>query len=267
MSNISPLYQVPRPTAIGNYVDFANITPFFQIDPGSISYPTYPDSLRFSHLMFFRTLSTPGTSTLYPIGSLMPYVGKVHPAGTATRGSWNPSTFRGWMGLPNNYTAAPPGEGDGTPGVAVVPPNYWYDFSSDEDLILSGGFRAPQYTNEKPMVLLRGGVTQPGKVMHQGYWDRRLWVVCTQEPDKIMFSCDEAQCPLGVPVESFPPTNYLRIPSVDGRVLGMKTDRGDAPDHDGAVGLHHRGEQRVELPAPPRLDAAWAASAPTRWPR
>ena len=38
-----------------------------------------------------------------------------------------------------------------------------------------------------------------------------------------MFSCDDAQCPLGIPEESFPATNFLRLPGVDGRVIGMRT--------------------------------------------
>jgi hypothetical protein len=216
MSNIAPLSQVARPTAIGNYVDFAHMTPIFRIDDGYISYPTGVDALRFSHIMFFRTLSTPGSSTLYPIGSVMPYVGKVHPGSASTRGSWNPSTYHGWMGLPNNYITMTP------TALGLTAPNFWMDFSTDEDLILTGGFRAPQFTNEKPMALLKGGLTEPAKIVYQAYWDRRLWAVATQDPDKIMFSCDEAQCPLGVPVESFPPTNFLRIPSVDGQVVGMK---------------------------------------------
>lgn len=214
MSNICPLYQIPRPTIPGAYPDFANLTPVFRIDNGVISYPSGVDATRFSHVVFFRTLSTPGTSTLYPIGSLTPFVGKVHPGLASTRGSWNPLSLQGWVGLPNIYTDAPP---------AAASPNYWFDFSSDSDLLLSGGFRAPQETNEKPMVTLRGGIEQPGLVSHQAFWDQRLWVVNTQEPDKIAFSCDNGQCPLGVPEESFPPTNFLRIPSVDGRVLGMRT--------------------------------------------
>jgi streptogramin lyase len=221
MSNISPLTTIATPPAIPPSTlirDYQNVTPYFRIDNGFISYPEAspsPDRTRFSHIMFFRTLSTGGDSTLYPIGSLQPFVGKVHPAAATTRGSWNPMQVQGWFGQPNVYV-------DGL-NLIGADPNYWYDFSSDEDLILSGGFRAPQYTNEKPMVTLRGGITQPGKVEYQAYWDRRLWVVCTQEPTKIAFSCDEAQCPLGVPVESFPPTNFLRIPGVDGRVVGMKT--------------------------------------------
>ena len=220
MSNISPLFQIPKPTTVGNLFDFTDLTPVFQIDPGYISYPDGAspvtpagDAIRFSHIMFFRTLSTPGSSTLYPLGSLMPFVGKVHPGLPSTRGSWNPNLYQGWMGLPSNYVTAPTTTGS----------NYWYDFSSDSDLLLSGGFRAPQYTNEKPMALLRGGITQPGRPYQLAYWDRRTWLVDTQEPDKILFSCDEAQCPLGLPEESFPPTNFLRLPSVDGRVLGMRT--------------------------------------------
>jgi hypothetical protein len=216
-SNISPLTQIPAPVLTVNPSGLAlnNLTPYFQIDPGTISYPSGVDATRFSHILFFRTLSARGSSTLYPIGSLMPFVGKVHPGGASTLGSWNPF-YKGWLGLPTTYTAAPPDP-------ATQPPyNLWYDFSSDSDLLLSGGFRAPQETNEKPMALLRGGVTQPGYVAYQAYWDRRLWIVNTQEPDVVAFSCDDAQCPLGIPEESFPPTNRLRIPSVDGRVLALK---------------------------------------------
>jgi hypothetical protein len=220
MSNISPLFTIPKPVNQGSYGDFANLTPMFNIDPGQIAYPegynvTTPtgDAIRFSHIMFFRTLSTPGSSTLYPIGSLMPFVGKVHPGSASTRGTTNPGQLQGWMGMPNSWVI---------PG--AVAGQQWYDFSSDSDLLLSGGFRAPQYTNSKPMALLRGGVTQPGYPFALAYWDRRLWVVNTQEPNKIMFSCDDAQCPLGVPEESFPPTNFLRLPSAsDGKVTGMRT--------------------------------------------
>jgi hypothetical protein len=224
MSNIAQMFPMPRPTSIGNFTDFANITPSFRIDPGYIQYPegassttvnTATDGARFSHLVFFRPLSTPGSSTLYPIGSLNPYVGKVHPGSVSTRGSWNPSTYKGWMGLPSNCSDAPPQ----TPANQ----NLWYDFSSDSDLLLAGGFRAPQFTNEKPMALLRGGATQPGYPYLLAYWDRRLWIINTQEPSKVMFSCDEAQCPLGVPEESFPPQNFLRLPSAaDGKGIGMK---------------------------------------------
>lgn len=123
------------------------------------------------------------------------------------------------MGLPNNTTDAPP---INFPNLGND--NVWYDLSSDSDLLLSGGFRAPQFTNEKPMVLLRGGATQPGYPYALQYWDRRTWLVNTQEPNKIVFSCDEAQCPLGLPEESFPPTNFLRLPSAaDGKVIGMRT--------------------------------------------
>ena len=118
------------------------------------------------------------------------------------------------MGLPNNYTAAPP---------VVAAPNYWYDFSSDSDLLLSGGFRAPQETNAKPMVLLRGGATQAGYPFALAYWDRRVWLINTQDPHTVVFSCDEAQCPLGIPQESYPPTNRLEIPADDGTGVALKT--------------------------------------------
>ena len=106
MSNVSPLFQIPKPTAVpAQYSDFTNLTPVFQIDPGVISYPDPTvDQIRFSHIVFFRTLST-GGSTLYPIGSLTPYVGKVTPGQASTRGSWNPQLLQGWYGLPNGYTA------------------------------------------------------------------------------------------------------------------------------------------------------------------
>jgi hypothetical protein len=212
MSNISPLFTVPKPTIQGSYPDFANLSMFFSVDPGQIAYPGATDAVRFSHIMFFRTLSTPGSSTLYPIGSLNPYVGKVHPGGASTRGSWNPGALSGWMGLPNSWAL---------PGIVTA--QDWYDFSSDSDLLLSGGFRAPQFTNGKPMALLRGGATQPGYPYLMAYWDRRLWIVNAQEPSKVMFSCDEAQCPLGVPEESFPQQNFLRLPSAaDGKAIGMK---------------------------------------------
>jgi hypothetical protein len=219
VSNISPLTTIPRPTIQGSFPDFANITPVFNIDPGQIAYPSgynyltpTGDAVRFSHLIFFRTLSTPGASTLYPIGSLQPFIGKVHPGLPSTRGSWNPGPLNGWDGLPNNWAI---------PG--AVAGQQWYDFSSDTDLLLAGGFRAPQFTNSKPMVLLRGGITQPGYPSQIAYWDRRCWIVNTQEPDKIAFSCDDAQCPLGVPEESYPATNFLRLPAEDGQVQGMRT--------------------------------------------
>jgi hypothetical protein len=219
MSNISPTFQIPKPTLLQTgYANFANLTPVFNIDPGQIAYPSgydyltpSGDAIRFSHIVFFRTLST-GSSTLYPIGSLQPFVGKVHPGLPSTRGSWNPGPLHGWMGLPSNMSV---------PG--AVAGQQWYDFSSDTDLILAGGFRAPQFTNSKPMVLLRGGITQPGYPYQLAYWDRRCWVVNTQEPDKIAFSCDDAQCPLGIPEESYPPTNFLRLPAEDGQVQGMRT--------------------------------------------
>lgn len=210
MSNISPTFQIPKPTIIGSFADFANITPQFQVDPGFISYPSGVDATRFSHVVFFRTLST-GGSTLYPIGSLQPFVGKVHPGGASTRGSWNPTIFSGWAGYPNQWASPTIGTGQ-----------IWYDFSSDSDLLLAGGFRAPQFTNNKPVALLRGGAAQPAYPYLAAFWDGRLWLIPTQEPDKILFSCDAAQCPLGVPEESFPATNYLRLPSLDGRGTGMR---------------------------------------------
>lgn len=215
MSNISPTYQVPKPTIVpANFADLANLTPSFQVDPGLMAYPNATDAVRFSHIVFFRTLST-GGSTLYPIGSLQPFVGKVHPGSASTRGSWNPTLLGGWAGVPNQWVSSTLGAGQ-----------IWYDFSSDADLILSGGFRAPQFTNTKPMATIRGGGTQAAYPYLMAYWDRRLWLISTQEPDKLLFSCDDAQCPLGVPEESFPATNALRLPSVDTKGMGLRTAGG-----------------------------------------
>ncbi len=214
ISNLSPLYRTPNTGA-----PVANVTPTFYVDPGMISAAADgaggysppiagTDAARFSHIVFFRTLSA-GGATFFPIGSLQPYIGKVHPGLPSTRGSWNPD----WRGLPNAYC--------NMPQAASTTPNYWYDYSTDDDLLLTAGLIGPQYTNDKPIVTLRGGIEQPGYPYAAANWDGRLWLINTQEPDKVVFSCDSVQCPFGVPEESFDPTNFLRIPSVDGRVKGM----------------------------------------------
>jgi hypothetical protein len=99
---------------------------------------------------------------------------------------------------------------------------FWNDYSRDEDLLVTAGLIGPQYTNGKPIVSLKGGGEATGSPYAASYWDGRLWLVNTEEPDKIIFSCDSVQCPFGVPEESFPATNYLRLPSEDGQVTGMK---------------------------------------------
>ena len=218
ISNLSPLFTLPPPFVPLSQAD-GSVS--FPVGQGEISYPdgakptfSFPltagtDAKRFSHILFFRTV-TGGGSTLFPIGSLQPYVGKVHPGSLSTRGSWNPD----WMGLPNAYTDAPPSN--------PVVPVFWTDFSTDDDLLVSGGLIGPQYTNDKPLVTLKGGHEEPGWPYAAAYWDGRLWVVNKQEPDKVAFSCDSVQCPFGIPEESFPATNFLRIPSEDGQATGIK---------------------------------------------
>jgi hypothetical protein len=206
ISNLSPMTPMDQSAV-------TNVTPWVITGLGYISHvdgtvtgapPTAgTDAARFSHIVFFRTL-TGGGSTYFPIGSLQPYIGKVHPGLASTRGSWNPD----WVGIPNMYSTI--GQGS------------FYDFSTDDDLLLTAGLIGPLYTNDKPIVTLAGGIEQPGWPYAAAYWDERLWLVNKQEPDKIVFSCDSAQCPFGVPEESFPATNFLRLPSEDGKVTGMK---------------------------------------------
>ena len=210
LSNLSPLSS----TVVGP-VGYVSVP--MSVSYGDISYPdgssissppaAGTDAARFSHVIFFRTLSG-GGSTLFPIGSLQPYVGKVHPGSASTVGSWNPD----WRGLPNEGCSAPPNAAG----------QVWYDFSTDEDLLVTGGLIGPQYTNSKPIVTLKGGIETTGKPYCAAYWDERLWLVNLEEPDKIIFSCDSVQCPFGVPEESFPATNFLRLSSEDGKVTGMK---------------------------------------------
>ena len=54
------------------------------------------------------------------------------------------------------------------------------------------------------------------------YWDGRLWVAGPQDPAALHYSCDRTQCPFGIPEESFPDTNVLRIPAADGCVRGLR---------------------------------------------
>lgn len=211
VSNISPVFS-PDATSV---TDVGIAVP---VDVGSISYPSDPTHVprnqgygnpfpRWTHILFFRTLMS-GGSTLYPIGSLQPFV--FNPS-DPTNPSYNPE----WRGLPNPLaypTMSYPAVGSG---------NFWYDTSRDSDLLVSGALRAPQFTNGKPTYTNEGEtiVLYPA---HMAYWDGRLWMAATQDPAAIHYSCDRVQCPFGVPEESFPPTNVLRIPASDGAVRGMK---------------------------------------------
>lgn len=207
ISNISPIFS---PTGPGTE-DGVKIN----VDVGNISYPPnttlhptgggatspYP---RFTHLLFFRTLSA-GGSTLYPIGSLSPTITDPNDPAIVTP---NPE----WKGLPDQVIRSIPPAGTD---------NVWRDNSRDSDLLISGALRAPQFTNGKPRIVVNGieTILFPS---HMAYWDGRLWISATQDPGAIHYSCDRVQCPFGVPEESFPDTNVLRIPASDGCVRGMK---------------------------------------------
>lgn len=86
----------------------------------------------------------------------------------------------------------------------------WDDIFPDSSLITSGGFTAPYVTNNPPLPF-----------QHQAYWDGRVWGNPVSDQTAINFSADSNQVPLGVPEESYPSNNLLRIPAADGRVCGM----------------------------------------------
>jgi hypothetical protein len=209
ISNISPVFT---PTV----TNLTNVGISVNVDVGSISYPPdtsiiyYTDEdgkhRRFTHILFFRTLSS-GGSTLYPIGSLQPTT-------TDTAAPYTVRPNPEWMGLPNpiqNLTAFPP----------TTTGNFWSDKSTDADLLISGALRAPQFTNGRPRII-QNGVEQIIFPAHLAYWDGRIWVAGPQDPAALHYSCDRVQCPFGVPEESFADTNVLRIPASDGCIRGMK---------------------------------------------
>lgn len=205
ISNISPVFS-PEATSVSDVGIQVNV------DVGSISYPPSTSSIpryflsdrpsRWTHILFFRTLMA-GGSTLYPIGSLNPYV-------TDDSGVQTPNPD--WKGLPNQVVTSIPPSGTG---------NYWYDSARDADLLISGALRAPQFTNNKPRII-QNGVETILYPAHMAYWDGRLWIAGTQDPAALHYSCDRVQCPFGIPEESFPDTNVLRIPASDGCIRGMK---------------------------------------------
>jgi hypothetical protein len=202
VSNISPVFSpdATSETDVGIQVN---------VDQGSISYPPSTTIApliggwkRWTHILFFRTLMA-GGSTLYPIGSLDPYV---------IDGDGNQVVNPEWKGLPNST-------------ITTIPPaatgNYWYDSARDSDLLISGALRAPQFTNGKPRIV-QNGEEQIIHPAHMAYWDGRLWLAGPQDPAAIHYSCDRVQCPFGIPEESFADTNVLRIPAEDGCIRGMK---------------------------------------------
>ena len=211
VSNISPIFA-PTSTSVADSGVKINV------DSGSsISYPPDPAITpsqksgtnpfpRWTHILFFRTLMS-GGSTLYPIGSLQPYITDPNDP-TIVRD--NPE----WKGLPNPLA-----------GLNSFPPvttgNYLRDDTRDANLLVSGALRAPQFTNGKPSIIQNGAesILWPTTV---AYWDGRLWMAAVQDPSAIHYSCDRTQCPFGIPEESFPGTNVLHIPAADGRICGMK---------------------------------------------
>lgn len=211
VSNISPVFQ-PEATS---QTDVGVAIP---VGPGDISFPADTTHIptpkfglnpfpRWTHILFFRTLMN-GGSTLYPIGSLQPSWPDPNNPGSVI---WNPE----WRGLPDPLAD--------TPSYTLPLPagSVWYDSARDTTLLISGALRAPQFTNGKPTYTNEGEsvVIYPS---HMAYWDGRLWMAGTQDPAAIHYSCDRVQCPFGVPEESFPDTNVLRIPAADGAVRGMK---------------------------------------------
>ena len=188
ISNISPIFA---PTATSQ----TDVGVAISVDVGAISYPPSTSLIggtRWTHILFFRTLMA-GGSTLYPIGSLDP-------------------DSSDWRGLPS-------------PTVTAIPPtgtnNIWADTARDADLLQSGALRAPQWTNNKPRII-QNGVESIITPAHMAYWDGRLWVAGPQDPAALHYSCDRTQCPFGIPEESFPDTNVLRIPAADGCVRGLR---------------------------------------------
>jgi hypothetical protein len=85
------------------------------------------------------------------------------------------------------------------------------DDNPDSALLVAGGLQAPITTNRKPPIFT-----------HMAYWDTRLWGNPVEDPSAVVFSGDPVQVPFGVPEESFPSTNQLRVPADDGRVTGMQ---------------------------------------------
>jgi len=86
------------------------------------------------------------------------------------------------------------------------------DQYSDSYLLVNSGLQAPLTTNRQPV----------GPFAHMMYWDGRVWGSPVSDPTALYFSCDSVQCPFGVPEESFPSSNLLRIPAEDGKITGTK---------------------------------------------
>jgi hypothetical protein len=112
-------------------------------------------------------------------------------------------------------TLFPIGDGSGNILLAFnndgTGPHTFTDNHPDSDLLVNGGLQAPISSNAKPPVC-----------SHMAYWDSRVWGIPVNDPTSVIFSGDVVQVPFGVPEESYPVNNKLRIPAEDGNGLGMK---------------------------------------------
>lgn len=190
ISNVSPITQSGDPAA-------ANCSVAIPADPGNLSYPPSADLTRFGYTVFFRTMTT-GGSSLLPIGSLVPKLAD---------GTWNPR----WRGLPGPAQQSYP----------LAATELWEDAYLDSELLLAGAFVAPQFTNNRPRKVDKG-VSTTLFPKHWTFWDGRVWMVASQDRRTLRFSCDAIQCPFGLPEESWPDTNILIVPAADGEILGFK---------------------------------------------
>lgn len=179
----------------------------FDTSPGIMSAPDTDHSTRFTHAIMFRTIASGSGSVLFPIGSLQPTL--------TVPASGVPQTYRHnprWRGIPNAIQAVmnPVGTSTG-----------WEDCYPDTELLQSGALIAPQFTNDPPTVSDNGTTTALYPKFWE-FWDGRLWMVATQDPRAVHFSCDRVQCQIGLPEESFPLTNRLPLSAADGFVRGLE---------------------------------------------
>jgi hypothetical protein len=198
VSNIGSTYQAGD---LGGSGIIASAT--FSTDPGLFSAPDSDHNTRFSHTLLFRTIAG-GGSVLFPVGSIQPKL--TVPSGERH----NPR----WRGIPNAIqpTRTPATGGDAW-GLEDCYPN--------TELLESGALIAPQFTNGPPS-LIENNVSTVLYPKFWEFWDGRLWMVGTQDPRAVHFSCDRVQCQFGRPEESYPDTNRLPLSAADGFVRGLE---------------------------------------------
>lgn len=144
---------------------------------------------RFSEILWFRTRRSGGGAVLYPLGSLDP--------------------------ASANYR--------GTSGNPVFAPVSFVDDSTDADLVISGRISAPLLTNHRPRLVNHLGVESRIVPAGMEWWDGRLWVHGAPDNGALHYSCDDAQCGMGRPEESFPDGNRLVVPAGDGEITSILT--------------------------------------------